>query len=55
VRIASFFWLQGMIRDACSMLFDLDQTIHEPSAERGMEDAERHLPRPDRLLGGGLG
>jgi PKHD-type hydroxylase len=39
MRIASFFWLQSMIRDACSMLFDLDQTIQELSAERGVEDA----------------
>jgi PKHD-type hydroxylase len=40
-RIASFFWLQSMIRDdaARSMLFDLDQTIQELTAERGLEDA----------------
>jgi PKHD-type hydroxylase len=39
-RIASFFWLQSMIRDdgARSLLFDLDQTIQELSAERGVED-----------------
>jgi len=40
-RLASFFWLQSMIRDdgARSLLFDLDQTIQELSAERGAEDA----------------
>jgi PKHD-type hydroxylase len=39
-RIASFFWLQSMVRDdnARTMLFDLDQTIQELSAERGIED-----------------
>ena len=39
-RIASFFWLQSMIRDdgARSLLFDLDQTIQELSTERGVED-----------------
>jgi PKHD-type hydroxylase len=40
-RVASFFWLQSMIRDdgARSLLFDLDQTIQELSTERGVEDA----------------
>ena len=40
-RIASFFWLQSMIRDdgARSLLFDLDQTIQELSTERGVEAA----------------
>jgi PKHD-type hydroxylase len=40
VRVASFFWLQSMVREdsARSMLFDLDQTIQELSAERGVED-----------------
>src|SRR5262247_2191017 len=40
-RVASFFWLQSMVRDdnARTMLFDLDQTIQELSAERGIEDA----------------
>ncbi len=40
-RVASFFWLQSMVREdsARSMLFDLDQTIQELSAERGVEDA----------------
>ena len=39
-RVASFFWLQSMVRDdsARSLLFDLDQTIQELSAERGVED-----------------
>ena len=40
-RVASFFWLQSMVREdsARSLLFDLDQTIQELSAERGVEDA----------------
>ena len=39
-RVASFFWLQSMVRDdsARTLLFDLDQTIQELTAERGMED-----------------
>lgn len=38
--MASFFWLQSMVRDdnARTMLFDLDRTIQELSAERGMDD-----------------
>jgi PKHD-type hydroxylase len=40
-RVASFFWLQSMVRDdnARTMLFDLDQTIQDLSAERGVDDA----------------
>ena len=40
-RTASFFWLQSMVRDdnARTLLFDLDQTIQQLSAERGIEDA----------------
>lgn len=40
VRVASFFWLQSMVRDdaARTMLFDLDQTIQELAAERGLDD-----------------
>ena len=39
-RVASFFWLQSMVREdgARSLLFDLDQTIQQLSAERGIED-----------------
>lgn len=39
-RVASFFWLQSMVREdsARTMLFDLDQTIQELTAERGFED-----------------
>ena len=39
-RVASFFWLQSMVREdsARTMLFDLDQTIQELAAERGVED-----------------
>jgi PKHD-type hydroxylase len=41
VRIASFFWLQSMVRDdnVRTMLFDLDQTIQELTAEKGTDDA----------------
>jgi PKHD-type hydroxylase len=40
-RVASFFWLQSMVREdsARALLFDLDQTIQELSTERGIEDA----------------
>ena len=40
-RMASFFWLQSMVREDSqrALLFDLDQTIQELSAERGIEDA----------------
>ena len=39
-RVASFFWLQSMVREdsARSLLFDLDQTIQELSAQRGVDD-----------------
>lgn len=39
-RICSFFWLQSMIRggDQRELLFDLDQSIQELSAEKGIED-----------------
>lgn len=40
-RIASFFWLQSMIRSDQhrSMLFDLDQTIQDVTARDGADDA----------------
>lgn len=40
-RVASFFWLQSMIRTDAqrTMLFDLDQTIQRLSLERGGNDA----------------
>jgi PKHD-type hydroxylase len=40
VRVASFFWLQSMIREdsARSLLFDLDQGIQELTAQKGVED-----------------
>jgi PKHD-type hydroxylase len=40
VRVASFFWLQSMIREdsARSLLFDLDQSIQELSTQKGIED-----------------
>ncbi|WP_316195314.1 Fe2+-dependent dioxygenase [Bradyrhizobium sp. SZCCHNRI3052] len=42
VRVASFFWLQSMIRDplARSMIFDLDTTIQGLSQRMGREDPE---------------
>ena len=41
-RVASFFWIQSMIRDSekRTILFDLDQTIQRLKVERGMEDQE---------------
>jgi PKHD-type hydroxylase len=40
-RVASFFWIQSMIRDerARIMLFELDQTIQGLTSERSVEDA----------------
>lgn len=40
-RIASFFWLQSMIRSDQhrAMLFDLDQTIQDVTARDGADDA----------------
>jgi PKHD-type hydroxylase len=47
-RVGCFFWVQSMIRDegARTMLFDLDRTIQELQAERGLED-----PQSVRLTG----
>jgi len=41
-RVASFFWLQSMIRDpsARSMIFDLDMAIQALSQQHGREDPE---------------
>lgn len=40
-RVASFFWLQSMVRSdsARSMLFDLDQSIQKLTVDRGHQDA----------------
>lgn len=40
-RLASFFWIQSMVRDdaARATLFDLDQTIQSLADERGLGDA----------------
>ena len=48
VRLASFFWVQSMIRDdnARAMLFDLDQTIQALAATQGIDD-----PQVVRLTG----
>ena len=41
VRLASFFWVQSMVRDdsARAMLFDLDQTIQQLGSAQGIDDA----------------
>jgi len=41
-RVASFFWIQSMVRDdgARTILFDLDQAIQAIAAERGHDDKE---------------
>ena len=40
-RVASFFWVQSMIRDGGQreILFDLDQSIQALSATAGLNDA----------------
>lgn len=42
VRVASFFWVQSMVRDerARTMLFDMDQTIQKLTSTLGVENAE---------------
>lgn len=39
-RISSFFWLQSMVRDdgRRTILFDLDQSIQQLAAEKGIDD-----------------
>jgi len=41
-RVASFFWIQSMVRDdgARTILFDLDQSIQAIAAGRGQADSE---------------
>ena len=41
-RVASFFWVQSMVRDdgARAILFDLDRAIQAIAAERGQADPE---------------
>ena len=41
-RVASFFWVQSMVRDdgARAILFDLDRSIQAVAADRGQADAE---------------
>lgn len=39
-RIASFFWIQSMVRDdsARTILFDLDQSVQSAAADKGHDD-----------------
>ena len=39
-RVASFFWLQSMIRDDADrrILFDLDRSVQTVAADRGQDD-----------------
>ena len=60
-RVASFFWLQSMIRDvhARSLIFDLDTAIQALVERLGRDDPEtgqidRHLSQPHPLLGRGV-
>ena len=48
VRVASFFWLQSMVRDdgARRILFDLDQGVQAVAAAQGQDD-----PATVRLTG----
>ena len=41
-RVASFFWIQSMVRDdgARAILFDLDRSIQAVAADRGQDDKE---------------
>jgi PKHD-type hydroxylase len=41
-RVASFFWIQSMVRDdsARTLLFDLDSAIQAIAADRGQDDRE---------------
>jgi PKHD-type hydroxylase len=41
-RVASFFWIQSMVRDdgARAILFELDQAVQAIGADRGQGDAE---------------
>ena len=41
-RVASFFWVQSMVRDdgARTILFDLDRSIQAVAADRGQDDCE---------------
>ena len=58
VRVASFFWLQSMIRDAHarSLIFDLDTAIQRlvgrlGARRSGDRQAHRYLSQPHPLLG----
>jgi PKHD-type hydroxylase len=41
-RVASFFWIQSMVRDdgARAILFDLDRAVQAIAADRGHDDHE---------------
>src|SRR5262249_3870194 len=44
-RVASFFWVQSLVRDdgRCALLFEMDQAIQRLAATRGDEAAQRAL------------
>ena len=55
-RVASFFWIQSMVRDdgQRTLLFDLDtaiQRVADGHGSPGGRPAHRHLPQPDSPLG----
>jgi PKHD-type hydroxylase len=40
MRVASFFWLRSMVRDARSLIFDLDTAIEAMVERLGRDDPE---------------
>ena len=61
IRVASFFWVQSMVRDdgARRILFELDQAVQDVAARLGPGRpgggaADRHLSQPAAALGRGI-
>ena len=60
-RVASFFWIQSMVRDdgQRTLLFDLDTAIQRIGARRAGPSvgraADRRVPQPAPALGGDVG